>query len=103
MSVAAIDPERCCLACKERLARKRYGDRLESMNRFKQRNFCGVSCSRTASVQVGEGTSTMTLHLSTRQKKALLELAVSTKQSMSQLIRQAIYQFVHSLSTEKLQ
>lgn len=38
------DPEKNCLHCSALLVRKRYGEQLEDMGRFRQRKFCDLRC-----------------------------------------------------------
>lgn len=40
-------PEKRCSTCGCRLARKRFGERLEDMGAFKKRQFCSLSCANS--------------------------------------------------------
>ena len=39
------EPEKCCLACGEKLSRKRFNGRLEDYNVFLRRKYCSRECS----------------------------------------------------------
>lgn len=40
-------PEKYCERCGVLLERKRFGDRLEDLNIFRRRRFCGLSCANS--------------------------------------------------------
>ncbi len=51
------DPEKHCERCGKLLRRKRYGQTLEDMTRFKSRRFCSLRCANSRGVRSQSSTS----------------------------------------------